>query len=95
MTLPGSWAEKFVQQFAEMGIFTCIFSCDIDTLKHYTLSTLGKLLDYDKANNAQLMDTLRHLLDNNINWKRTADYLCIHVNTLGLSGEKDRGVTAY
>lgn len=74
--------KRFVQQFAEMGIFTCIFSCDINTLKNYTLSTLGKLLDYDKANNAQLLDTLRHLLDNNINWKRTADCLCIHVNTL-------------
>lgn len=74
--------KKFVQQFAEMGVFTCIFSADVNLLRSYTINTLGKLLDYDQANNTQLLDTLRHLLDNNINWKCTADHLCIHVNTL-------------
>ena len=74
--------KNFVIQFSEMGVFTCLFSSSFDVLKKFALNTLGKLLDYDQANNTQLLDTLRHLLDNNVNLKATADRLCIHVNTV-------------
>jgi hypothetical protein len=83
MTLTRLMGKKnFVIQFSEMGVFTCLFSSSFDVLKKFALNTLGKLLDYDRANNTQLLDTLRHLLDNNVNLKSTADKLSIHVNTV-------------
>lgn len=83
MTLTRLMGKKnFVRQFSEMGVFTCLFSSNLDVLKKFALITLGKLLDYDQTNNTQLLDTLRQLLDNNINLKCTADQLCIHVNTV-------------
>jgi len=83
MTLTRLMGKKnFVTQFSEMGVFTCLFSCNLDVLKKFALNTLGRLLDYDQANNTQLLDTLRQLLDNNINLKLTADKLSIHVNTV-------------
>ncbi|MDR9755433.1 MAG: hypothetical protein GX188_02140 [Syntrophomonadaceae bacterium] len=83
MTLTRLMGKKnFVKQFSEMGVFTCLFSSNLDVLKKFALNTLGRLFDYDQANNTQLLDTLRQLLDNNINLKYTADKLCIHVNTV-------------
>lgn len=83
MTLTRLMGKKnFVKQFSEMGVFTCLFSSNLDVLKKFALNTLGRLFDFDQANNTQLLDTLRQLLDNNINLKYTADKLCIHVNTV-------------
>lgn len=74
--------RNFVQQFADMGLFTHIFSRDIESLKTYAANTLGKVLDYDETNGTELLVTLRLLLDNSMNWKWTADYMHTHVNTL-------------
>ena len=74
--------KDFVQQFSQMGIFTQLFSRDIESLKTYVNDTLGKLLEYDQINNTDLISTIRQLLDNSMNWKHTADNMHTHVNTL-------------
>lgn len=75
-------ARGFTQAFADLGLAALVFSADIENLKRYCLSSLGKVLDYDRSNHGDLMASLRQLLDNNFNWKFTADHLYIHINTL-------------
>lgn len=71
-----------VQRFADLGIFSIIFSQDVEVLKQYCNDTLGKLFDYDKKNDGELIPTLRKLIDNNFNRKSSANSLFVHINTL-------------
>ena len=43
---------------------------------------LGLLLEYDEAHHAGLFETLRTFLAQSGSWKRTADELFLHVNTV-------------
>lgn len=74
--------KNFVQPFTQMGIFTQIFTLDTEYLKTYANDTLSKLIEYDQDNNTELLCTLRKLLDNNMNWKCTAEHMHTHVNTI-------------
>ncbi|WP_425804446.1 PucR family transcriptional regulator [Desulfitobacterium sp. Sab5] len=69
--------KSFTQQFSDLGLFSWIFSQDIEILQSFCHKTLGKLIDND-----YLMDTLRKLSNNGFALKITADSLFIHVNTL-------------
>lgn len=83
MTLARLLGKKnFVQSFSQMGIFTQLFSQDIESVKAYALDALGKLIEYDQSNNTELLCTLRKLLDNNFSWKCTAKHMHTHVNTI-------------
>lgn len=83
ITLPRLMGKRsFVQHFSELGVFSLIFSQDIETVKKYCLKELGPLLEYDENNKDGLLPTLRKLLDTSFNWKTTASSLFIHVNTL-------------
>jgi len=83
ISLPSLIGENnFIQQFSQLGMFYQIFSQDLDNLKIYSLHTLGEILEYDKKNGSDLLETLRKFLDSSFNWKVTADNLFIHVNTL-------------
>ena len=83
MTLAKLLGKKnFVQPFSQMGVFTQLFSQDIESLKTYVQDTLGTLIEYDRDNNTELLCTLRKLLDNNFSWKCTAKHMHTHVNTI-------------
>lgn len=75
-------ARSAVQSFSDLGLAALIFSADIEQLKCYCQASLGKILDYDRSSHSDLIASLRKLLDNNFNWKSTADQLFIHINTL-------------
>lgn len=78
LTLPKLIGQKgFVQKFSDLGVFSLVFSHDVDVLKKYCQKTLGSL-----SSDTELLQTLRTMLDNAFNWKITADQLFIHVNTL-------------
>ncbi|MEN6386117.1 MAG: helix-turn-helix domain-containing protein [Phycisphaerales bacterium] len=71
-----------VQSFDKLGVFSMIFSQEIDLLKEYVLKVLEPILSYDQEVNMQLVDTLRILLRNNFNWAKTAKDMFAHVNTI-------------
>lgn len=75
-------ARSVTQKFSDLGLAALVFSADIEILKRYCVSRLGKVMNYDLSNHSDLIATLRQLLDNNFNWKSTADDLFIHINTL-------------
>lgn len=74
--------KSFIQEFSKMDEFTLIFSNDLQIVKEYCCETLGLLIEYDNNNHGELLPTLRKLLDSSINWKSTAEFLHIHINTL-------------
>lgn len=83
ITLPRLMGEKsFVQRYSDLGAFSFVLSQDISSLKDYCDKTLGTLIEYDDKTERELLPTLRTILDNNLNWKYSADSLYIHVNTL-------------
>lgn len=75
-------SNQFIQEFNELGLYSLLFSNDKDHLESYCYKTLAKLAEYDENNDTELINTLRELFSNNINWKITASKLFIHVNTL-------------
>ncbi len=83
LTLPRLLGQEgTVQKYADLGIFSILFSQDAASLKNYSFNTLGKLLEYDEKTEGKLLPTLRELLDNCYNFKETADKLFVHINTL-------------
>lgn len=74
--------ESIIQSFDNLGVFSMIFSQDISSLKEYISKTLGPILSYDREFNIQLVDTLRILLNNDLNWAKTAKDMYAHVNTI-------------
>jgi len=80
--------QGFVQWFDELGIFCELFRCPPARIHTFCRQTLDKLLEYDHDCNADLQITLRTLLDDNFNYKATAEKLFIHVNTVRYRAEK-------
>ncbi len=83
LALPRQMGKKqFLQYFCQLGVFSIIFSHDMDTVKNYCLQVLGKLIDHDEKYGTDLVDTLRILLENACSWTTTANQLYVHVNTV-------------
>jgi hypothetical protein len=83
ISLPKLMGERhFIKRFSDLGIFSLLYNNDTHTLNTFCHNTLGRLLDYDEANEGVLLPTLRILLDNCFNWKKTAQQMYVHVNTL-------------
>lgn len=73
---------QFIQYFSQLGVFSIIFSHDIETVKKYCLQVLGKVIHHDQKHGTDFLDTLRILLDNSCSWTTTANQLYVHVNTV-------------
>lgn len=80
--------KSFIQRFSDLGVFSFVFSQDPKTLENYCQKTLGQLMEYDRKNNGQLLDTLRKLLACRTNTRAVAESLFIHINTLYYRMEK-------
>jgi hypothetical protein len=76
----GTKAEN--QYFSDLGIFTSLFSQELEIVKMFCRNTLEPLLDNDTKNESSLLPTLTELVNSNFNHKETAKNLFIHVNTL-------------
>jgi len=74
--------RNFVKRFQELGVFRLLYRHDMQVLRDFYLETLGKIIEYDKDNKGDLIQTLEALFDNNMDWKKTAEKLFLHVNTL-------------
>jgi hypothetical protein len=71
-----------IQYFADLGIFTPLFSQELKVVKMFCRNTLEPLFDYDTKNESSLLPTLTELVNSNFNLKETAKNLFIHINTL-------------
>lgn len=80
--------KGFVQNFKRMGLFTGLFSQGLESVEAYCQAFIGPLREYDALYHTSLMETLQVLLENDFNWKQTAEELFVHVNTLRYRYEK-------
>ncbi len=76
------------QCFSDLGIFTPLFSQELETVKMFCRNTMEPLFDYDTKNKNSLLPTLMELVNSNFNLKETAKKLFIHINTLYYRIEK-------
>ncbi|NMA14390.1 MAG: hypothetical protein GX930_04025 [Clostridia bacterium] len=74
--------EAEIQYFSDLGIFTPLFSQELEIVKMFCRNTLEPLFDHDTKNESSLLPTLSELVNSNFNLKETAKNLFIHVNTL-------------
>lgn len=77
-----------IQDFSDLGLFTPLFSQELEIVKSFCRNTLEPLLDYDLKNASSLLPTLAELINTNFNLKEAAKNLFIHVNTLYYRLEK-------
>jgi purine catabolism regulator len=67
----------------DLGVYQLILSLnDREKLTEFCDRTLGTLLDYDRAQNAELVKTLEAFFNCHGNLSQTADVLIVHRNTL-------------
>lgn len=71
-----------IQYFSDMGIFTPLFSQELEAVRVFCQACLKPLLDYDAKHENSLLSTLTELVNSDFNLKKTANNLFIHVNTL-------------
>ncbi len=69
--------------YDKIGFYKLLFYIkDIDQLKLYRNEAIGKLLEYDKDKNSNMLKTLKVYLYNDCNLINTSNKLFIHRNTL-------------
>lgn len=73
---------NFVEHFLDLGVFTLICHQDVNLLERFCDQYLGKLLEYDKLHNNELMPSLRFFFDANLDVKEAARKMYVHINTL-------------
>lgn len=68
------------------GVLSAINNREI--LQNYYQQTFSLLIDYDRMNNGDLLNTLKEYIKNDFNLQKTADLMYIHKNTLKYRIEK-------
>ncbi|MEG2353323.1 MAG: PucR family transcriptional regulator ligand-binding domain-containing protein [Clostridium sp.] len=72
-----------VINYSNLGIYRLLFEItNIDEIKRYHNDVLGPIINYDMANNSNLLETLKKYLFNNCNLVKTSESMFIHRNTL-------------
>lgn len=75
--------NSFVSHYDNYQLFSIIKEVKNSSLLYkYVQNKLGKILEYDKETNMELMKTLMALIDTGLNSKEAARKLFIHYNTL-------------
>lgn len=75
--------KSAVQFYKELGIYSLLFSIrDLDTLRKFYNETFESLIQYDRLNASDLMNTLEVYLEESCNVASASERLYIHRNTL-------------
>lgn len=75
--------HSFVTHYNDYKMFNVIKEVkDKEVLSRYVENKLGKLIEYEKISNMNLVKTLRVLIEENFNAKKAAQELFIHYNTM-------------
>jgi len=71
-----------VTYFDELGVFSLLYKMGELELKKFCYGLLAPILEYDKKNEGQLLETLKTYFQCNADINTTAEKLYVHVNTL-------------
>jgi purine catabolism regulator len=82
--------------FGDLGVYRLIFAAEqLPELSDLYLQTLGRLLAYDRQNNAGLVSTLDAFFAANGSPKEAAERLRVHRNTVLYRLDRVREITGY
>lgn len=72
-----------IYTYSQMGIYRLLMGVeDAEIIKEYYSHTLAPLIEYDKANNSDLVNVLKTYFHFDGSVKETADHLFVHRNTI-------------
>lgn len=72
-----------VEGYEDIGIYKLFFEINNqDEMKKFYLNTLNALIEYDKKNSTELVETLEIYIEEDRNLNKTSERLFIHKNTL-------------
>lgn len=77
------WGDNKVYHYDDIGTYNLLMkSGSKDDLREFVNQKLGKLIDYDKKRNTELMLTLKEILENDGNMKMTSEKMFLHSKTI-------------
>lgn len=90
-----SYQHNQILSFEELGIYRLLyqFKHDNNKLKEFIPASLQRLLDYNKSNREQLIETLEMYLQCQQNVSRSADRLYVHYKTVSYRLDKIKEIT--
>lgn len=90
-----SYQHNPILSFEELGIYRLLyqFKHDNNRLKEFIPQSLQRLLDYNKSNREQLIETLGMYLQCQQNVSRSADRLYVHYKTVSYRLDKIKEIT--
>lgn len=75
--------QSFVDTYAQRRLFSIIEHVDDRRmLEQFVMSKIGAVIDYDRENGTDLMETLGLLIDGELNYKTVAERSFVHYNTV-------------
>lgn len=78
----GKKKRQYVTIFEQMGIESLLMTCDRDLMQIVVQKNLGTIMEYDKDNQADYLETLRTFVKLGGNTVETARQLYVHRNTI-------------
>lgn len=82
-----------VFHYDDLGVYRLLLNTDEKEMATFCQEILGPLLEYDKANKADLVSTLEAVLTYDMNLQKSADALFIHYNTLRYRFQRIQEIT--
>lgn len=83
------YQKSYVSSYSQNRIYELIEKVsDKELLWDYVDDKLGTILEYDKRNHTNLMETMKALIDTNFNYKKAAEILFLHYNTIRYRAKK-------
>lgn len=90
-----AYGQNQILSFEELGIYRLLyqFKHDNNRLKEFIPASLQRLLDYNKTNREQLIETLEMYLQCQQNVSRSADRLFVHYKTVSYRLDRIKEIT--
>jgi len=75
--------QSYVHFYSDIGLFRLFHYVENHfILEDFVNEKLGKVFEYDKKKNTNLLETLRYYIQNNTNMHKTAEDMFVHYNTM-------------
>lgn len=90
------WYKKErVLFYKDQGLYRIILEIPRKERESFFHETIGPLLEYDRVNNSNLVETLKIFLDNRASYNLTAKEMYLHPNTIRYRIEKIKAICSY
>jgi len=75
--------QSYVHFYSDIGLFRLFHYVEnLFILEEFVNEKLGKVFEYDKKKNTNLLETLKYYIKNNTNVQKTAEDMYVHYNTM-------------